>query len=209
MTQLAPALRTVAVLAATALAPFLAQAQATSVNGVLGGALTFGGDKLATLQYTDGSTQSVSAGGLVDVYAGVQVRPVGGPVSLLATIGYHMSRAGASNGDVTFARVPLELIGMVDIAPRFRLGAGVRYVSNVSLTSSGAAAGAGARDYDDAWGGLVQGEWMATPRLGVVVRYVNESYRYTTTYVGPGDVITMGHARVDGSHGGVGVNWYF
>jgi hypothetical protein len=201
-----------AALAIATLAPTLSHAQSappTTVHGLLGGAVTFGGQKLATLQYSNGYSVDVTTGGLVDLYGGIEVRPASGPFAIQATVGYHFDMAGASNGDVTFSRVPFELIGMFDVAPRFRIGGGVRYATNVSLSSSGAASGIGAQDFDDAWGGILQGEWLITPRLGLTLRYVNESYGYSYTYVNPNSQLTTGHAHVDGSHGGIGMNWYF
>lgn len=186
----------------------IAASDAPGVRAVLGGALTFGGEKVATVPLSDGSTRSISAGGLLDGWVGVQVRPVSGPFSFLATLGYHVDCVCASNGDIYFSRVPFELIGQYDLAPRWRAGIGYRHTSDVRLRSSGAASGY-ALDFDDANGFLVQGEWMATRRLGVVLRVVSEKYGYTQTYVNANDQIVTEHVTKDGTHGGVGLNWYF
>jgi len=181
---------------------------ATTVRGVVGGALTFGGEKVVSVPLSDGTTRSVSTGGLLDGWLGVQVRPAGGPVSILATIGYHVDCVCASNGDIYFSRVPFELIGMYDVAPRWRIGAGYRHTADVRLRSSGSAPGY-AQDFDDGNGAILQGEWMATRRLGVVLRVVSEKYGYTQTYVNANDQIVTEHVKKDGTHGGIGLNWYF
>ncbi len=57
-----------AALAAAALAPTLAHAGLESDNPIhplVGIALTGGGDKLSRIEYTNGTSQSVTAGGLV------------------------------------------------------------------------------------------------------------------------------------------------
>jgi hypothetical protein len=213
----------VVALAIASLAPTLSHAQSTPsdvpdvaftapafrVSPMIGAFLTGGGEKLATLEYTDGSSQDVTTGGLLDLHAGLELRPRG-PFAVQGTVGYHVSIAGARNGDVTFSRVPIELIGLFEFAPHWRFGLGARYDTNVKLSSSGAASGVGAQEFDNAFGGVAEVEWMVTRRMGIVLRYVNESYRYSYTYVNSdNDQITVGHARVDGSHGGLGLDFHF
>ena len=190
-----------------AFAPTLSHAQeastasSTTVHPMVGMMGTFGGDKLAGVVFTDGTTSSVTAGGTVYLYGGAEVRPANMPLSFIGTVGYHVSSAGGSNGDFRFERIPLELLGVYDAIPhRLRIGAGVRYDTNVNLSSHGVVAGP-AITFEDAAGAIVQAEWMVTPHFGIVGRYVSIRYRFDD---GAG---TTGH--VDGSHGGIGVNWYF
>jgi hypothetical protein len=188
-----------------AFAPTLSQAQvaasSTTVRPLVGMMGTFGGDKLADVVFTDGTSSSVTAGGTVYLYGGAEVRPANFPLSFVGTVGYHVSSAGGSNGDFRFERIPLELLGVFDAIPnRLRFGAGVRYDTNVNLSSHGVVAGP-AVTFQDAAGTVVQVEWLVTPHLGIVGRYVGISYRFDD---GAG---ATGH--VDGSHGGIGVNWYF
>ncbi len=182
---------------------------ATDVHALVGGLLTFGGDKLGTLYYSDGTSQSINTGGLVDLHGGIEVRPMGGPLSVQATVGYHVDRVGARNGDATFSRVPFELLGLVDVAPRFRAGLGWRHATSVSLRSSGAASGVGSQDFSDADGVIVQAEFRLRPRVAIVARWVHERYGYNYTYVDASDHVVSGRASFDGSHGGIGVDWTF
>ena len=190
------------------LVPALAQAQQmvpvadlTTVRPLIGLMGTFGGDKLADVIYTDGTTSSVTAGGTVYFYAGAEIHPAHLPFSILATVGYHASSAGGNNGDVRFERIPLEALALFDVVPGvFRLGGGLQYAMNANLNSSGVVA-APAVSFGNALGGVVQAEWMLNPHFGIEARYVNERYSFDA---GNGNT---GH--VDGSHGGVGVNWYF
>jgi hypothetical protein len=191
------------------LLPLFAHAQAaaplapnvTVIRPMIGMLGTFGGDKLADVVFTDGTTSAVTAGGLVQMYVGADIRPAGSPVSMLATVGYHVSRAGGDNGDINFERIPFEFLGMFDAIPgQLRIGGGLRYDTNVNLNSSGVL-DAPAVKFDDAVGGVLQAEWMTSPHLGIVARYVNIRYGFDA---GDG---TKGH--VNGNHGGIGVNWYF
>jgi hypothetical protein len=175
---------------------------------VLGDALTYGGEELASVPLSNGTTARIRAGGLIDLWAGAEWRPQGGPFAVLATVGYHVDCVCARNGDITFSRMPVELIGLYEFMPRWRAGIGYRHTSDVRLRSGGAAPGY-AQDFDDANGVLVQGEWMATKRMGVIVRFVSERYGYTESYVNANDQIVTQHVKKDGSHGGVGINLYF
>ncbi|HEX7637756.1 MAG TPA: hypothetical protein VF457_05115 [Burkholderiaceae bacterium] len=198
-------LRILSAALAAALVPVLAQAQqagpsSVEVHPVLGLMGTFGGDKLADVIYTDGTTSAVTAGGTAYLYAGASLRPGTLPLTLLGTVGYHTSVAGGDNGDIRFERVPFELLGMVDVIPdRLRIGGGLRYDTGVNLSSHGVVA-APATTFKDAAGGVVQVEWMLGRQFSVYGRYVGIHYRYSV------DGGTSG--RVDGSHGGIGINWY-
>jgi len=69
---------------------------------------TFGGDKLVDVLYTDGTTSAVTAGGTVYLYGGAELRSTDLllRLSVIATVGYHVGRAGGSNGDYRFERIP-------------------------------------------------------------------------------------------------------
>ncbi len=188
-----------AALALSALAPTLAHAGLDSGNPLhplVGIALTGGGDKLASVNYTNGDSQDITAGGLVQLYGGVEFHEQGSPFAVQATVGYHVDSTHARNGREQFTRWPIEAIGLYNVTPKFRLGAGVRYASSPKFTSDGAAAYVGNADLKAQVGGILMGEWLFTPSMGVQVRYVHETYKLD------GD-------SIDGSHGGVGFNYYF
>ena len=76
---------------------------------LLGATITGGGETLATVLYTDGSTQEVRSGGLVHLFAGIEYQGAGFAVQ--ANVGYHVDDTSGRNGSVKFARVPVELLG--------------------------------------------------------------------------------------------------
>ena len=192
-------------LAAAAIAPTLAHAGLDSdnpVHALLGIAITGGGDKLSEIEYTDGTSKSVTAGGLVQFYGGVEVHDKASPIAFQATIGYHVDSASARNGNQRFERYPLEAIVLFNAAPKFRIGAGARYALSAKFSSDGAGY-VGNGNFKSQLGGLVMAEWLITPSMGLQVRYVHEKFKLEGGASNGGDI------DVDGSHGGIGFNYYF
>jgi hypothetical protein len=187
-----------AALAASALAPTLAHAGLDSGNPVhplVGIAITGGGDKLSTVDYTNGDSQDITAGGLVQLYGGVEFHQPGSPFAVQATFGYHVDSTHARNGNQQFSRWPIEAIALFNVAPKFRLGVGARYASSPKFTSDGAGH-VGNADLKAQVGGILMGEWLFLPSMGVQLRYVHETYK-------------LDGISIDGSHGGLGFNYYF
>ncbi len=185
-------------LAAAALAPTLAHAGLDSDNPVhplIGVALTGGGDKLASVEYVHGGSRSITAGGLVQLYGGVEYHEKGSSIGVQATLGYHFDNTSADNGSQRFQRFPVEVIALFNAAPKFRLGVGARYAMAAKFTSDGAGY-VGNGDFKSQLGGLVMAEWLITQSMGLQLRYVHETYK-------------LDGVSVDGSHGGLGFNYYF
>jgi hypothetical protein len=198
------ALRAAAAAAAVVLlCPGLACAQgdmappgAVAIHPLVGVALTGGGDRLLAVRYSDGDTRTLRAGQLVQVWGGLDVRPVDSPVSFLATVGYHSDSAGGWNGSVRFERFPIEASVLWSPAPALRIGVGARYAAGAAMRSTGIVNDIPNPHFQSRPGGLVLGEWLVTPHQGVQVRYVHETYR-------------LDGQSIDGSHGGVGYSFYF
>ncbi len=179
---------------ALACAALGAQAQERTVRGVLGMGLTGGGDTLATVVYTDGSTDSIKSGGLVHVFGGAEFR-LGQQVTMQATVGYHIDETtGASDGSLRFSRYPIELLAHYHVAPNFKLGGGARFVNNAKIDSRGVLSGARV-EFDNTVGAVIEGEWMVTPTIGLKLRYVSEKYEASGV-------------SVDANHGGFYFSWY-
>ena len=193
-----------ATLAVSALAPTLAHAGLDSDNPVhplVGTLLTAGGDKLSDVQFTNGDSRSINAGSLVQLYGGVEYHEKGAPWGVQATLGYHFDNISARNGDQRFDRFPIELIALYNVAPKFRLGVGARYAAGAKLHTDGAGTvdngnGGGDFNFKSQVGEILMGEWLITPSMGVQLRYVHETYK-------------LDGVSYDGSHGGVGFNYYF
>lgn len=173
---------------------------------VLSGGLTYGGDNLATVHYSDGSSDKIKAGGLVQLGIGGEWHPANWPVSLRATANLQTMPSSGRSGSASFSRSPLELLGYYHINENWLLGAGVRRVSDATYKrdfendpSSGTAT------FKPATGGIVEFGYKFSPRHQLVVRYVNERYTLKSTNTYP--VVPAG--SYDGSHGGIFVNLLF
>ena len=201
-----------AALAASVLAPTLAHAGAglegeNPIHPLVGIAITGGGDKLSRIDYTNGDSQDITAGGLVQFYGGAEFHQKGSPIGFQATFGYHVDSANARNGRQQFSRWPIEAIALFNATPKFRVGVGARYATAAKFTSDGAGF-VGNADFKSQLGGLVMAEWLITPSMGLQLRYVNEKYKIDgacASSAGP----CSNELTIDGSHGGLGFNYYF
>jgi hypothetical protein len=183
-----------AVVAASALCATQAFAGDT-FKGVLGVTLTGGGDKLATVTYTNGNSQNIKSGGLLHIFGGVEYVPTNA-FALQATVGYHVDDSNAKNGSVKFSRVPVEVLGFWKAADTWRFGLGLRKTSGAKLTSSGEASNIGNFKLDSKLGAVLQGEYLFNPSGSVFVRYVGEKY-------------TVNKVGVSGNHVGLGTSFRF
>jgi hypothetical protein len=185
-------------LAAAAIVPTLAHAGLDSDNPfhpLIGLAITGGGDKLSSVEFNNGGSKDITAGGLVQVYGGVEYHEKGSPLGFQGTFGYHFDNTSAENGSQRFERFPLELIALYSFDPKFRLGIGARYASSAKFKSSGAG-DIGDFNFKSQLGGILMGEWLITPSMGLQLRYVHETFK-------------LNGVSIDGSHGGLGFNYYF
>jgi opacity protein-like surface antigen len=178
---------------------FSAQAAdaASPFKFLLGAGLTFGGDTLITVPFTDGSREDIKAGGLVQLYGGGEFR-LGDKVALQATIGYHVNdTSAASNGSVRFTRVPVDVLALYELNDKVRIGAGAQFVSGPELKGSGVASNINTK-FDSTTGAIVEGEYLFTPKTGLKLRYVSEKFKRTSD-----------GKSFDGSHVGLLFNFYF
>jgi opacity protein-like surface antigen len=176
------------VLAALVSSPAFA---ADGFSPVLGVGLTAGGEKLASVQYTDGSSDTIKSGGLIHMFGGVEYQS--GKFALQANVGYHVHDTNANNGSVKFSRWPVELLAFWHVTDQVRLGAGVRKADNAKLTSSGAASNLGGLKLEGEAGTILQGEYFFdNSRFSTYLRYVAEDYK-------------VGGLSVSGKHVGIGV----
>jgi hypothetical protein len=171
---------------------------ATAADGwrpVIGTTLTGGGETLATVRYTDGSTQKVRSGGLIHIFGGIEYQAA--DFAVQATLGYHVDDTSARNGSVRFSRLPIEVLGFWRPSERVRLGGGGRIATNPEVSSSGAASSVGEATFDSKLGLVLQGEYVVwSDRASVLMRYVVEDYG-------------SGREKISGNHVGVGFSYRF
>lgn len=187
----------VAALAVTAAAPAFAE---RSVKPVIGVTLTGGGKTLIEVEMDNETTRKISSGGLTHLFAGLEYRAPGAPWSIQATVGYHFDRVDASNGSLSFSRVPLEVLGFWHANDNIRLGGGLRKATGTQFETSGAGTDIAPEfNMRSSVGVVLQGEYLFGEHASVFLRYVNEKYK--SNYLVGGEV--------SGDHGGIGFAYRF
>jgi hypothetical protein len=172
-------------------------APAKPLRWVTGIGITAGGDKLATADYTNGTSANIKAGSGLALLAGAEYR-LSPEFSVQGTVGYHIHfTPHASNGDANFSRVPAELLAYFHPNQQWRVGGGLRRTMAVKLDGSGAARYMD-RDYEGATGAVVEVEYFTGPNLGIKARVVNEKFKQQYT-----------SREVSGNHFGLLLNAYF
>lgn len=167
----------------------------------LGGAVTFGGDKLATIYLTNGNEQNIRAGSLLEIKGGIDFRIIP-RVSLRGSIGYHFdqesaSSSGGADGNINFFRFPLEGMLFWHVNDELRVGAGVRKAFGATLEGTDGLAYFGSYTLESSLGIVVEAEYQIGS-VGLFLRYVTEKYRLNSYSLWNG-----------GGHVGLGVNYYF
>ncbi len=164
---------------------------------MLTGGLTYGGDKLATITYTNGDNVDIHGGGLILFGAGGVYRFEKNWETQLS-INYQFDKANAKNGDATFDRFPIDLLGFYRSGAH-RFGAGVTYHINPKYDANfDIANGKQKVDFDNALGAVIEYDYFFNNSVSLGVRYANIKYKSS-------DIA----GSVDGSYGGVLVNGYF
>ena len=175
----------------------VAQAPETKqMRFLVGMGLTGGGDTLVTATYNNGDDVDIRAGQMIAFNTGIDYR-VTPEFSFQATIGYHTDRASAKNGDLSFTRIPMELLAYYNVNQQWRIGGGARYVSSTKLSSSGAAS-IGNFEFKNTLSAVAEAEYLSGPNWGFKVRLVNEKFEYK-----------VGGGKVDANHIGFFGTYYF
>lgn len=151
-----------------------------------------------TIRSPDGTEQKMRPGGTFELKAGGELRLNTLPLSAQATIGYHFDSTQASNGSITFSRAPLEVLAYWNPTPKHKLGGGIRYVTMASVKGSGITEALGANDFDNAIGTVFEAEYLVNAKMGVSVRYVQETYK-----------LNGASYKINGNHYGARMNVYF
>ncbi len=176
---------------------------------VLNGGMTYGGDTIATVYYTDGSTKSIKGGSPIQVGAGALYQFEERPLALMLSANYQFDTAGGQNVDVTFARFPVEALAYYTGKERFRIGGGVRLINSAETTAT-----LNGRTQKETYGnttGLV-GEigYQLSPRAWINFRFVSEKYQrksYTSTAGTTYSIVSA--PSISGSHMGVNLTYEF
>jgi hypothetical protein len=157
-----------------------ALAPAASFHPIVGCNAEFGGDKLLTVLYSDGSTQDVNAGQGFSLFGGVAAQglvdldPI--TLDLQATLGVkYATISQASNGSIDYFRFPAELLGFFHWKG-LRVGAGPVYHFGNSISGSGVLTGY-QHNFDSALGLTIQADYTFGDHWNAGLRYTVISYQ--------------------------------
>ncbi|TDM08612.1 MAG: hypothetical protein C4K60_04095 [Ideonella sp. MAG2] len=170
-----------------------AQEQVT-YHPLVGLGLTYGGDKVDEARYTDGTKTEITAGSLAQFYVGFEARFE--LMTAQINVGYHFQRANASNGSLSYERYPVEMLAHYKLTPQWRIGGGVRRISEAKLNGTGVASGHDLK-LGASTGPVLEAEYLFSANSGLKARVAKDSYTLSTG------------KEVDGSHFGVMWTYYF
>ncbi len=156
-------------------------AEARDIKWVAQMGADFGGDKIVDVSYSDGSDQTINAGGMLQFGAGILIDTLAGSSvhQTQLTINWKFDTTNASNGEVIWDRYPLELMQFYN-TELFRIGAGASYHLNPSVTTSGFASG-NDLDFDNALGLVVELDYKLSEKGFIGVRFTNIEYQVSNS----------------------------
>jgi hypothetical protein len=165
--------------------------------------LSEGGDRLFTGKYTDGTKIDITAGGTLALHFGLY-RNIGSAFDLQTTLGIHTAGTLGTNGNASFTRFPLEVMGFYQLNDDYRLGAGARKSLSAKLKTSGVATYQPSLEFKSSVGSVVELQYLigkktrkSKAQSAVNFRYVKETFTEKTEGI-----------KVKGDHIGVGVVFY-
>ncbi len=146
-------------------------------NVVIGAEISSGGDEIATLSSGD----SIKAGELLYLGAGYDFSlNRDDSLRLRAMLGYKFVTVNASNGDIKFNRLPLDLT-LIKRFGAFALGAGLSY--HLSPKYDGTVNGTTTRiNFDDALGGTLQASYYFAQRMELGLRLTSIDYKSNSSF---------------------------
>lgn len=179
-------------------APARASGETAMLHLLLSFGVQFGGTPLVEIRGSDGEVSHLNAGDAASISLGGLLEPYRGTthaLQLQLTGGYNYTGTGGRNGSAELTRWPFELLAFYYHRPyRLRIGGGAQYQLNTLFVGTGAAAGN--IPFDNALGGVLQADWLASHYFSVYARY---------TFIGH----TPAGSAVGVSGGGVGLGMSF
>jgi hypothetical protein len=181
-------------------------ARAIEADGIVSIGYDAGGDELIKLNFTDGTTKTISANeGVALAVGAVFYHDRDLTWQTQATVGAKYRPVDATNGDAEWWSFPIEVIGFFN-TNLIRFGAGATYQIAPQLKTTGVISGYSV-ELDNTFGLIAQVGFRPKKRGGISVdvRYTKIEYS--------GDAVVGGErqpiSNVDGSSAGVYVSFLF
>ena len=163
------------ILGHTAFADGAGEAGRSQTHLVTSLGLMDGGDKLATVKYRHSDDVDINAGGLVLLGVGVN-QEFGNNWELQATLNYLGAGADARNGEVSFSRWPIEVLGFYHVG-NHRFGGGLTYHVNPKFDVDFDYGPDETVNFDDALGAVLEYDYFFMPQLSLGVRGTVINYK--------------------------------
>jgi hypothetical protein len=180
-----------------------------NMHAVVNGGMTYGGDTLVKVMFSDGETRYVKAGSFWQVGYGVLWQSDYNPVAIQVTLNYHFDLERGSDGSALFFRYPIEALFYYTGKEGYRIGGGLRYV-NAPMRTINEKGTMKRISFDDAVGFVgeigykLSPNWWVNAR-GVYEKYTAKDYTVNRIYVNS----FTGQPPVNGSHAGVNFTYQF
>ncbi len=150
--------------------------RAVEVKPVFKGGADFGGETLATVTFTNGSSESIKANEGFYIGGGASFLLDSKDIEIETTLSIKYTSAGSgTNQEVTWTRFPLEVLAFYRM-PKFRLGGGLTYHLSPKLKASGTLANFSV-NVDDAAGAVLQADYFLTRKFTLGGRYTILEYK--------------------------------
>lgn len=132
----------------------------------------FGGDEVAEVTFTNGESQSLTAGNGGTFSAGFEVHPTRIPkLGLRTLVGWKFSTSAADNVNIMFTRFPIEAVASYQLDKDWRVGAGLTRHMNINLDFDGLAPNVA---FDPANGATLELGWRWAALTYTAMEYTAE-----------------------------------
>jgi hypothetical protein len=188
-------------------APEVHMGTAPGLRWVMNAGLTYGGDTIGKVSFTNGSSSNIKAGALMQFGIGGLYQFEDKPLALMLSANYHFDSVTAKNGTASFDRFPIELLAYYTGKEKFRFGGGVRIINGTELSSN-----IGGNDkftFDTTKGLVAEIGYQLDPRGWLNFRFVSEKYQAKTEVLNGVTYSRAGSTPVSGSHMGVNFTYEF
>lgn len=180
---------------------------APGLHWILNAGLTYGGDTIGKVSFTNGSSSNIKAGSFMQFGIGGLYQFQDKPVALMLSANYHFDSVTAKNGTASFDRFPIEALAYYTGKERFRFGGGVRIVNGAELSSD--IGGNDKYTFDTTKGLVAEIGYQLDPHGWLNFRFVSEKYQAKTEVWNGVTYSLAGSAPVSGSHMGVNFTYEF
>lgn len=188
-------------------APVAIMGTAPGFHLTMNAGMTYGGDTIGTVTFTDGSTKDLKGGTLFQFGIGGLYQFEEKPLALMLSANYHFDSVTAKNGTASFDRFPIEALAYYTGKEKFRFGGGIRIINGAELSSD--IGGSDKFTFDTAKGLVAEIGYQLDPHGWLNFRFVSEKYQ-AKTRVANGTTWSMaGSIPADGSHLGVNFTYEF